>query len=227
MADKVRIAVIGTGFARTVQIPAFLSHPEIEITAIASGSPGKAASVAREFGIPFATDDWRRAIDRKDVDLVCITTPPDLHHRMAIFAAECGKHILCEKPMAMNTEEAEQMALTAEKAGVIALIDHELRFQPGRQRAFSLIREYAIGKILHFRYLFQAPHRGDPNLKWNWWSDINRGGGALGAIGSHIIDAICWIADSIPSAVTGQLHTHVQARPTDSNEKLPVTSDDE
>jgi predicted dehydrogenase len=227
MADKVRIAVIGTGFARTVQIPAFLSHPEIQITSIASGTPGKAAIVAREFGIPFATDDWRAAIARDDVDLVCITTPPDLHHQMAIFAAECGKHILCEKPMAMNTAEAEEMSAAAKRAGVMALIDHELRFQPGRQKAFRLVRDRRIGRVLHFRYLFQAPHRGDPNLKWNWWSDAKRGGGALGAIGSHIIDSFCWIANALPNEITAQLHTHIKERPTDSGEKRTVTSDDE
>lgn len=227
MAKRVRIGVIGTGFARSVQIPAFLSHPDVEVTAIASGTPGKAKLIAAEFGIPNYFDDWRFVIDRTDVDLVCITTPPDLHCEMALFAANCGKHILCEKPMAMNSEEAEIMTAAAKDAGVIALIDHELRFQPGRQEAYQLLREGSIGKVLHMRYLFQAPHRGDPKINWNWWSDINRGGGALGAIGSHIIDSFCWLLETDVSDITCRLHTHIKQRPLPDGTFAPVTSDDE
>lgn len=227
MDNRVRIAVIGTGFARTVQIPAFLSYPDVEITAIASGTPGKAETVARQFGIPFYFDDWHLAIDRPDVDLVCITTPPDLHREMTLFAAGCGKHILCEKPMAMNTVEAQEMAVAVKNAKVMGLIDHELRFQPGRQEAYRIIRRGEIGKILHLRYIFQAPHRGDPEIKWNWWSDAARGGGSLGAIVSHIIDSFCWISGTEISEVTCRLHTHIKQRPLESGGLKTVTSDDE
>src|SRR5438045_8634452 len=105
---------------------------------------------------------------------------------MTLFALEHGKHILCEKPMAMNVAEAGEMAAAANSAGVLALIDHELRFQHGRQRAYVMLRDGAIGRVRHAKYIFQAPHRGDANVPWNWWADANEGGGALGAINSHI-----------------------------------------
>ena len=104
-------------------------------------------SAAEEFGIGHFTDDWRETVKRDDVDLVCITTPPVLHKEMTLLAFEHGKHVLCEKPMAMNVAEAAEMTEAARSAGVLALIDHELRFQPGRQKAYKMLREGEIGKI--------------------------------------------------------------------------------
>src|SRR5215212_7970760 len=132
MGEQVGIAIIGTGFARRVQIPAFLNCENTRIASVASGSLAHAKSCAEEFGIEHFTSDWHESASRDDVDLVCITTPPNLHREMALFALEQGKHVLCEKPMAMNLQEAEDMLAAAERAGVLALIDHELRFQPGR-----------------------------------------------------------------------------------------------
>jgi predicted dehydrogenase len=225
--DKVRIGIIGTGFARKVQIPAFQSCENAKVTSIASASLENARSTAVEFGIGHFTDDWRETITREDVDLVCITTPPKFHHEMTMFAVENRKHILCEKPMAMNAEEAREMTEAAEQAGVLALIDHELRFQPGRARAYELLREGAIGKVRHVKCHFQAPHRGDPNIPWNWWSDLEQGGGALGAIASHIIDSFHWFLDTKISSVFCQLQSQIKQRPAADGALREVTSDDE
>ncbi len=227
MKDRVGIGMIGTGFARRVQIPAFLACKNTDIVSVASGSIENAKATADEFGIPHFTTDWRETVAKSDVDLVCITTPPKLHREMTLFAIENGKHVLCEKPMAMNADEAREMVNAAKKAGVLALVDHELRFQPGRQRAYSMIREGAVGKIRHAKYHFQAPHRGDPNVSWNWWSDEEQGGGALGAIASHIIDSFHWFLGTETASVFCQLQTHIKRRPDASGALRPVTSDDE
>ena len=226
MKGKVGIGIIGTGFARKVQIPAFAACENAEIVSIASGSLANAKSTAEEFGAGHFTDDWRETAAREDVDLVCITTPPNLHKEMALLALEHGKHVLCEKPMAMDVAEAEAMVGAARSAGVLALIDHELRFQPGRQKAYAMIRDGALGKIRHAKYNFRAPHRGDPNLPWNWWSDKKQGGGALGAINSHIIDSFNWFLGTEASGVFCQLQTHVKRRPVDGVLR-DVTTDDE
>lgn len=226
MTKTVGIGFIGTGFARSVQMPAFLACDGARLISVASGSIENAEAAAARFNLEHFTADWRETVSHPKVDLVCITTPPNLHREMVLFAAECGKHILAEKPMAMNVAEAEEMTAAAEKADVLALIDHELRFQPGRQKAWSMIREGAIGKIRHAKYNFRAPHRGDPNVAWNWWSDVDAGGGALGAINSHIIDSFNWFLGSDISSVFCQLQTHVKQRPFDS-ELLEVTTDDE
>jgi predicted dehydrogenase len=226
MTSTVGIGFIGTGFARKVQMPAFAACEGARLVSVASGSAENAKSAAAEFGVDQSTGDWRETISHPDVDLVCITTPPNLHREMVLFAIEQGKHILAEKPMAMNIAEAEEMKTAADNAGVLALIDHELRFQPGRQKAWAMIRDGAIGKIRHAKYNFRAPHRGDATLPWNWWSDIEQGGGALGAINSHIIDSFNWFLDADISSVYCQLQTHVKNRPFDGGFR-EVTTDDE
>lgn len=227
MKRKVGVGIIGTGFARKVQIPAFLACDDAEIVSVASGSISNAESTAREFGVRHFTDDWRGTVARDDVDLVCITTPPNLHLEMTLFALAHGKHILCEKPMAMNVAEATQMTEKATGSGLLTLIDHELRFQPGRQIAFEILRTGEIGKIRHAKYIFQAPHRGDPNIPWNWWSDAAQGGGALGAIASHVIDSFHWFLGTGISSIFCQLQSHIKERPDKNGEMRPVTSDDE
>lgn len=227
MKEKVSIGVIGSGFARNVQIPAFAACEDAEIVSVASGRLENARSTAEEFGVGHFTDDWRETVSREDVDLVCITTPPNLHKEMTLLALEQGKHVLCEKPMAMNAIEAEAMCEAAATADVLALIDHELRFQPGRQKAYAMIRNGEIGKIRHAKWNFRAPHRGDPRLPWNWWSDIGQGGGALGAINSHIIDSFHWFLGTDIASVFCQLQTHVKRRPLAEGGFRDVTTDDE
>jgi predicted dehydrogenase len=227
MKDRVGIGIIGTGFARRVQIPAFRACEKVRIVSVASGSRENAKSTAADFDIPHFTDDWRETIARDDVDLICITTPPNLHREMTLASLAHGKHILCEKPMATNAGEAREMTEAAKSAGVLALIDFELRFQPGRQRAYELLREGAIGRIRHAKYHFQAPHRGDPKAEWNWWSDEKQGGGALGAIVSHVIDSFQWLLGADVASVFCQLQAHIKERPDSTGAIRKVTSDDE
>ena len=227
MRSSVGIAILGTGFARRVQIPAFLACPGADIVSVASNHLENARAAADEALAPHYTDDWRESVAHPDVDLVCITTPPLLHHEMVLFTIEQGKHILCEKPMAMNVAEAEEMEAVAAEKPLLALVDHELRFQAGRQRAYQMLRAGAIGTVRHAKALFQAPQRGDRDLPWNWWSDVDQGGGALGAIGSHIIDSFNWFLDTRIAGVNCQLQTHVKERLGSSGNLRPVTSDDQ
>lgn len=228
MKEKVGIGIIGTGFARKVQIPCFLECENASIVSIASGQLKNAESAAKEFSIKHFTDDWRETVKREDVDLVCITTPPDRHYEMTLAAIENGKHILCEKPMAMNVKEAEAITAKAKEKGVLALIDHELRFQTGRQKAFQILREGAIGKVRHAKYNFRNASRGDAGLPFTWWSSQSHGGGALGAIGSHIIDSFNWFLGTEISEVFCQLQTHIkQRRDEKTGEMRDVSSDDE
>ena len=222
----VGVGFIGTGFARKVQMPAFAACDGARIVSVASGSLANARSAAEAFGAERFTGDWRETVEHPDVDLICITTPPVLHREMTLAALEHGKHVLCEKPMAMNAVEAEEMCYAAERAGVLALVDFELRFQPGRQRAYMMIREGEIGKVRHVKWNFRAPQRGSSDLPWNWWSDIEQGGGALGAINSHIIDSFHWFLDSEVSSVFCQLQSHVKKRPFEGGFR-EVTTDDE
>jgi len=225
--DKIGIGIIGTGFARRVQIPAFLACDGARIASVSSASYENARTTAEEFGVGHFSADWRDTVKNPDVDLVCITTPPNLHREMAMFAIEHGRHILCEKPMAMNVGEAQEMTDAAAGKPILALIDHELRFQPGRQIARDMLREGAIGKVRHAKAIFQAPSRGDTSLPWNWWSDAAAGGGALGAINSHIIDSFNWFLGSPIDTVFCQLHSHIKQRRAAEGVLKSVTTDDE
>src|SRR5919201_4850252 len=153
---EVRIGIIGTGFARSTQIPGFKNCEGARLVAIASGHRKNAEEVAREFGFEDVEEDWRALVARDDIDLVSIVTPPVTHCEMALAALENGKAVLCEKPMAINADEARRMTERARDAGVLALIDHELRFLPGRIKLRELIRRGDIGKIKHVGLTFRS-----------------------------------------------------------------------
>lgn len=227
MKDSIGIGIIGAGFARTTQIPGFKNCEGARGVVIASAHREHAEEVARDFDIPNVADDWRGVIEHDDVDLVSIVTPVVTHHEITLAALGAGKHVLCEKPMAMNANEAREMMERAREKNVLALIDHELRFLPGRQKAAEIIRQGDIGQLWHARCLFRSGQRADPNRAWNWWSDVKQGGGALGAIGSHIVDAFRWLLDTEVSEVFGQLSTHVPKRKDQSGLVRDVTTDDE
>jgi predicted dehydrogenase len=218
-----RVGVIGTGFARQVQIPAFAAHPRVRVVAVASATPGKAARVAAEFGILRAFDDWRELV-RTDLDLVSITPQPSTHHEMVLAAAAAGRHILCEKPMAINAAEAEEMLAAARRAGIVHVIDHELRFNPNRRTVKALIDDGFIGRPRHALITVVGTGRSDPNRPWTWWADAAQGGGLLGAQGSHQIDLLrYWLGDV--EAVSGTVESFIPERPFEGRMRR-VTSDD-
>lgn len=198
------------------------------VVAIASRNKDHAETVAKEFEIDHVVGDWRELVRRDDVNLVSIVTPPALHMEMTLAALEHGKAVLCEKPMAMNSQEAARMKEAAEAAGVLALIDHELRFLKSRRTMRSMIRSGAIGSVRHCKYVFRSDYRGVLDRPWDWWSDEEMGGGTLGAIGSHAIDSFRSMLATEVSEVGCILSSHVGERPDKSSGKMrKVTSDDE
>ena len=226
--DFIGIGIVGSGFARTTQIPGFRACEGARVVAIASGHRENAERVAREFGIEHVANDWRELIAREDVDLVSVVTPPATHLEMTMAALDAGKAVLCEKPMAMNADEAGTMRARAEDKGLLALIDHELRFLPGRLKARAILRDREIGNIHHAKLIYRADSRASLEREWDWWSDRESGGGALGAIGSHAIDGFRWLLETEVSQVFCSLATHIEER-TDgrTGQMRPVTTDDE
>ena len=227
MRDTIRIGIIGAGFAQTTQIPAFKNCEGARLVAIASARREHAAEVAHEFNIPHVESDWRSLVTRDDIDLVSIVTPVVTHCEMTLAALDAGKSVLCEKPMAMNAGEAQRMTEHAQSTGALALIDHELRFIPGRIKMRELIRQGAIGKVRRASLTFRSDSRADPNRPWNWWSDETKGGGALGAIGSHVVDGFRWFLGTEVSEVVANLATHIRERKDHEGRARPVTTDDE
>jgi predicted dehydrogenase len=221
------VGIIGAGFARSTQAPAFAASAGARLVAIASGHRENAEAVAREFGIPFVGADWHEVVAHPEVDLVCITTPPVFHREMTLAAIAAGKAVLCEKPLAMSADETDEMRRAAREADVLALVDHELRFVPARRKARELIAANELGPVRHVKTLFRTDSRA-AGREWSWWSDAEAGGGVLGAIGSHAIDALSWLTGAQVSEVFCRLATHVAERDDERTGKARrVTSDDE
>lgn len=226
--NSIGIGIIGAGFAQTTQIPAFRACRGARVVAIASRHLENAERVAREFDIEHVAADWREIVARDDVDLISIVTPPVTHCEMTLAALDAGRAVLCEKPMAMNAGEADAMRRRASEVKRLALIDHELRFVPGRQRMREMLRAGEIGQIRHAKMLFRIDSRATTARAWDWWSDSAAGGGALGAIGSHAVDAFRWLLSTEVEEVSCQLSTHVRERTEkETNEVRRVTTDDE
>lgn len=227
-AQPVRVGVIGAGFARTTQVPAFRACPGVEVVSLASARREKAEEVARQLGVPHAAADWREVVSRPDVDLVCIATPPALHRDMTLAALEAGKAVLCEKPTALDAAEAEAMWRAARQRRVLALLDHELRFLPARQRLRDVVRSGELGAVRHAHVYYRNDNRAAADRPWDWWSDAGQGGGLLGALGSHAVDALRFVLEAEPDEVLGELATHTTSRPDPlTGQVRPVTSDDE
>src|SRR5258706_10692880 len=223
----IRIGIVGAGFARSTQIPRFKACAGARIIAIASARREHAEEVARDFGIDHVEEDWRAMVARDDIDLVSIVTPVVTHCEMTLAALDRGKAVLCEKPMAMNAAEALRMTERARQTGLLALIDHELRFLPGRVKMRELVAQGDIGKVRHAKLTFRSDSRADPTRPWNWWSDVKQGGGALGAIGSHVIDGWRWLLGAEVSEVLGNLATHIREGKDESDALHQVTTDEE
>lgn len=215
------VGIIGTGWGARVQVPTF-REAGLNVTAIAGHDREKTHKTADELGVR-AHDDWRSVIASAGVDLVSIVTPPSEHLEMALAALEAGKHVLLEKPTAMNAEEADELvAAAANVPERIALIDHELRFLPSWREARARIGE--LGDIRYAEVRYSSPARGDRGRAWNWWSDARRGGGVWGAVGSHFVDALRYFGMEI-DAVQAMLRTTIDRRPFEDTTR-EVTSDD-
>jgi predicted dehydrogenase len=226
--NEIGIGIIGTGFARTTQIPAFRACEGARVVSIASGRRANAERVAREFDIAHVAGDWREVVARDDVHLVSIVTPPSTHAEITLAALAAGKAVLCEKPMAMNADETDGMRRAARDRGLLAHIDHELRFLPARRKMREMISAGEVGSVRQLKFLFRSDMRASAARGWNWWSDKEAGGGTLGAIGSHAVDTLSWLTGARVSHVSALLATHVAERTDEeSGAARAVTSDDE
>ncbi len=224
--QPLRVGFIGTGWTERVQIPAFRLGG-LTVQAICSGHVENAHRVAKQYEIPEVYTSWQELINADTLDIVSIATTPLLHSPISVAALRAGKHVICEKPTALNVHQAEEMLAAAQATpGRLAIIDHELRFHPLRAHMRQLIRDGYVGNVLHTHMDWLYAHRLNPNEPWSWHSDASQGGGILGALGSHLFDLSRWMMGRI-DGLTAQLKTgHFLRRDADSGAQQHVTSDD-
>ena len=199
-----KIGIIGVGFGAQVYVPALQSEGW-EVAAVCSRHREKAAKAAQAAGIKDVHTDALELIRRDDLDAVAITTPPGAHRELAIAALEAGKHVLCEKPFAIDAKEAAEMRDAAEASGRTAMVGHEFRHTPQRGYVKELLDEGYIGKFrLCTIELFLDRYVTPQPRPLTWQASKAAGGGLLGALGSHYIDGLRhWFGDV--ASVTGQV----------------------
>ncbi|MFN8492913.1 MAG: Gfo/Idh/MocA family oxidoreductase [Caldilineaceae bacterium] len=193
---EVRIGLIGTGFMGKAHATAYRNVPAVfgtepGVPVLAMLADIDATTIernAKAFGIPRWTTDWRELIQDPAIDVVDITTPNHLHAEMAIAAAQAGKHVYCEKPLALTAQEAAAIVEAVEAAGVISLVGFNYLKNPVQGFAKTLIESGELGEITLFRGAFDQDILVDPTVPFSWRMDKKlAGAGALGDLGAHAI----------------------------------------
>ncbi|MBS4177887.1 Gfo/Idh/MocA family protein [Lederbergia citrea] len=191
----------------------FDCETEPVLQALAGRDEEGVKAAAEKMGWLSYETDWRRLIERDDIDLIDIVTPNNTHAEIAIAAAEAGKHILCEKPLALTNEQAQRMYNAVKKNNVIHMICYNYRFSPAMQFAKKLIEEGRLGKIYHMRATYLQDWIMDPKfpLVWRLTKEVT-GSGALGDIAAHSIDLARYLVGEFDE-VTGMMETFIKERP--------------
>ena len=220
MARTFRVGLIGYRFMGRAHSNAWRQAPRffnlkanVELHTICGRNPAGVQAARAQLGWQHAATDWREVVESPLIDIVDIGAPNDLHAEIAIAAARNGKHILCEKPLALTVKQAEAMLAAAQKARVVHMICHNYRRIPALALARKMIGEGALGKLFHFHARYAQDWLVDPESPINWrLQKETSGSGANGDINAHIIDLGRYLVGEF-QAVCGMLHTFVAERP--------------
>lgn len=221
---NLNVGLIGGGFMGKAHSLAYSAMPMFFWPApaipvrhtIAEANDQLAAEAARRFGFENSTSDWHRIIEDPSIDVVDIATPNHLHAEIAIAAAQAGKHIICEKPLARTGDESKAMYDAVKDAGIVHMVAFNYRRTPAVALAKKYIEEGAIGRITNFRGTYLQDWSADPNspLSWRFQKSI-AGSGALGDIATHVIDMARYLVGEF-SQVNALMSTWIPERPLQS-----------
>jgi predicted dehydrogenase len=233
---KLNVGLIGAGFMGKAHSLAYMAMPMFFWPApaipvrktIVDVSDSIAAEASQRFGFENSTSDWRSVVEDPEIDIIDIATPNHLHAEIAIAAAAAGKHIISEKPLARNGEEAKTMYDAVKKAGIVHMVAFNYRRTPAVALAKKYIDEGAIGDILSFRGTYLQDWSADPDgpLSWRFQKSI-AGSGSLGDIGTHVVDMARYLCGEI-TQVNSLLKTWVKTRPLQAGgvDKLGASTKD-
>jgi len=217
---SVRIGMVGYKFMGKTHsnayrvLPMFFPNavkPEMKV--ICGRDPVALEQARAQFGWEEGVTDWSELLTRSDIDLIDINAPSDAHKEIAIAAAKAGKHLFCEKPLALNLADSREMLKAAEDAGVKHMVGFNYRFSPAVQLAKKLISDGRIGEIYHFRGQFLQDWILDPNfpLVWRLQKEI-AGSGSHGDLGAHVIDMARFLVGEFKEVI-GMSETFIKKRP--------------
>jgi predicted dehydrogenase len=219
--QRLNIGMIGGGFMAKAHALAYAAMPMFFWPApaipvrhtVADVTDELAGDAANRLGFSRGVSDWRRVIDDPEIHIIDIVTPNNTHPEIAIAAAQAGKHVICEKPLARTAAEAKTMLDAVEAAGVTHMVAFNYRHTPAVALARKIIEEGRIGTILNFRGTYLQDWSADPNgpLSWRFQKKI-AGSGAVGDIATHVIDMARYLVGEI-AAVNAVTRTYVAERP--------------
>jgi predicted dehydrogenase len=207
---SINVGLIGAGSIARAHAIAYVSArtycgpqlPPVRLRLVAEAEEGMARAAAARLGFEEWTTDWEALVASPDIDLVSIVTPNFLHAPMAVAAAMAGKHVFCEKPLAVSAKEAEQMCRAAEAAGVVHAVNFNYRKVPAVQFMGRLIRSGRLGSVRQFRATYLQDWGNDTRLPRSWKFQASRNGaGALSGVGSHIIDLAHYLVGELERVV--------------------------
>jgi predicted dehydrogenase len=221
MSRTLNVAMIGGGFMGKAHAMAYAAMPMFFWPAPAMPVRKVVVDVTdeladegrRRYGFEESSSDWRAVVSRPDIDVVDIVTPNDSHAPIAIAAAQAGKHIICEKPLARGGDEAKTMLDAVRKAGVIHMVAFNYRRTPAVALARKYIEEGRIGEIRNFRGTYLQDWSADPDspLSWRFQKKI-AGSGSIGDIGTHVVDLARYLVGEI-AEVSALVRTYNKTRP--------------
>lgn len=192
MKQEIKVCLIGSGRAGMIHGHNFVGRvPRGKIIAVCDPVENVAEEAAKELGIDLFYKDYNDVMKNPEVDAVIIACPTKFHKEITIAAAEAGKHIFCEKPMAMDENECDEMIAAAEKNGVKLQIGFMRRFDESFQEAKRLIEAGEIGEVVSVK-----SHTRGPSKPREWMYDISVSNGPLGEVCSHDIDTVRWFTGS-------------------------------
>ncbi len=232
-APTIGIGMLGYAFMGKAHTNAFkklpyMMYPPVAIprlVAICGRNEEAVAGAAQRYGYEGYYTDWRAMLENDDIQVFDNGGPNNAHAEPSIAAAEAGKHVFCEKPLARTAEEAKSMLDAVEKAGVKHMVAFNYRFVPAVRQARLLIESGKLGRIYHWRAVYLQEWGMDPTMptSWRFQKDI-AGSGALGDLGAHIIDLARFLVGE-PKKVMGMTQTWLTQRPSGSDPNTMVTSD--
>jgi predicted dehydrogenase len=202
---EIGVGIIGTGFmgechalAFTAVAPVFQPslRPRLQMVADVNAT---AAERARErFGFARASTDWRELVADPAIEIVSITAPNILHKEMALAAIAAGKHVYCEKPLALTAADARELTLAAEAAGVRTMVGYNYLCAPAIRHIKKLLDQGELGALTYLRCAFEEDYMADPATPFSWRCDRSRAGsGALGDMGSHALSLARYLGGPI------------------------------
>ena len=205
-----RVGVIGTGFGARVVAPVFAATEGCEVVDVVSARNDDAVfELAR----------------RPDVDLVSVHSPPFLHAPHVRAALDAGKAVLCDKPFALDADEAAALEANARDAGVVALCNFEFRYEPARALMRETVVSGDLGRVEHVEWVHVSAGSRVPLRKWGWLFDAELGGGWVGAWASHAVDLIRFIFGEV-DVVQALRRIDVRERPDDVGVEHECTAED-